>query len=111
MMENIDKTSAEILSRNFEVEISYTDDANFKLFKLALMQRIADLIKSDFEKLLWILYRIDVDEKAVTDILSDKQNLKPAEAIANLIIQRQIQKAETRLKYKQRDEEGPMGDY
>jgi len=111
MMENIDKTSAEILSRNFEVEISYTDDANFKLFKLALMQRIADLIKSDFEKLLWILYRIDVDEKAVTDILSDKQNLKPAEAIANLIIERQIQKAETRLKYKQRDEEGPTGDY
>jgi hypothetical protein len=109
-MNNIDKTTVELLSRNFDLEALNIDDVNFKLFKEALIQRITYLIKHDFEKLLWILYRIDVDEKAVTNILADKQNLNPAEAIANLIIQRQIKKAETRLNYKKRDEE-TGGDY
>jgi hypothetical protein len=102
-MDSLDKTSLELLARNFDLEAS--DD--FKLFKEELVKRLNYLINSDFEKLLWILYRIDVKEQLVASVLSDKDNLNPAETLVNLIIERQLQKTQTRLKYKG----GNDGDY
>jgi hypothetical protein len=102
-MDSLDKISQEILARNFDLEIP--DD--FKLFREELIRRLDYLINRDFEKLLWILYRIDVKEQLVKDVLSDKENLNPAETLADLIIQRQLQKAQTRLKYKGEND----GDY
>lgn len=103
-MDNLDKTSTEILARNFDLETSN----DFKLFREELVRRLSYLIKNDFEKLLWILYRIDVDEKQVATILSDKENHNHSENLADLIIQRQIQKAQTRIKYSKENEEGDL---
>ncbi len=101
-MDSLDKTSLELLAGNFDLEAT----SDFKLFREELIRRLTYLINHDFEKLLWILYRIDVDEKSSATILSDKQNLRPAETLADLIIQRQLQKAQTRLKYKDKGETG-----
>jgi hypothetical protein len=99
-MNSLDKNSIEILARNFDLETMN----DFKLFREALIQRLNYLVNHDFEKLLWILYRIDVREQLVKDVLADKENLNPAETLADLIIERQLQKAETRLKYKDKGE-------
>ena len=63
-----------------------------------LIQRIEELIHRDFEKLKWILYRIDVSEKKLNDALQNSE-ADAATVMADLIIQRQIEKAESRKKF------------
>jgi hypothetical protein len=104
-MDSLDKNSIDVLARNFDLETLN----DFKLFRETLIQRLDYLVNRDFEKLLWILYRIDVKEQLVKDVLSDKENLNPAETLADLIIQRQLQKVQTRIKYK--GKEGTDNDY
>lgn len=67
-------------------------------FRALLIRRIEELIQHDFEKLKWILYRIDVSEKKLTEALKDSE-ADAAEVIADHIIQRQIEKAESRKKH------------
>lgn len=74
------------------------EDERFKAFRQMLIERIGELIQRDFEKLKWILYRIDVSEKKLTEALKNTEG-DPAEIIADHIIQRQIEKAESRKKY------------
>ena len=69
-----------------------------KAFRALLIRRIEELIQHDFEKLKWILYRIDVSEKKLTEALKDSE-ADAAEVIADHIIQRQIEKAESRKKF------------
>ena len=57
------------------------------------------MLEKDFEKLLNAMYRIDVDEEKVKFALSGDGEKSPAELITELVIQREMQKAETRLKY------------
>jgi hypothetical protein len=104
-MADLDNYSIEVLSKNFELASS----PDFKVFREILTQRIAYLIKYDFENLLWILYRIDVDENSAMAVLADKETINQAELLTDLIIQRQITKAETRQKYKSKNE--GEGDY
>lgn len=70
-------------------------------FLQKLEEIIAYLIDRDFEKLLWILYRIDVDEQRTKRILG--QNL-PADApkvLAQLILERQKKKEEFKSSFQQ----------
>ncbi len=57
------------------------------------------LILSDFSKLVQLLYRVDVSEKKLKQILQEHPNEDAAVIIAQLIIERQQQKAESRKKY------------
>lgn len=58
-----------------------------------LTAEIKQLLKTDFEKLMHILYRIDIDERQFREAL---QQPNQAEQIANLIVKRQIEKAISR---------------
>lgn len=61
-----------------------------------LVDIINHLISNDFERLVSILYRIDVDEKQLTDLLKKDESNNSGKIIADLIIQRQLQKISTR---------------
>lgn len=65
---------------------------------------INHLINTDFEKLVFYLYRIDVDESKMKQLLQQKQNENAGELIAQLIIDRQLQKIKSRREFKQRDD-------
>ena len=65
-----------------------------------LSNLINNLLDSDIQGLLSLLYRIDVSEQKVKTILATANPSKMAEQIAALIIERQIQKIITRRKYK-----------
>lgn len=67
-----------------------------------LAERIAYMIDHDFELLMQILYRIDVREKDVKMALGYALVNEPAVFLADKIIDRLIEKAETRRKYSQR---------
>jgi len=63
-----------------------------------LTRAIEYLIDKDFEKLMQILYRIDVSETKVKQAFGLEQDV--AEQIAKLIMEREQQKVVTRARYK-----------
>jgi len=72
-------------------------------FKLRVSAYINHLINHDFEKLIWYLYRIDVDENRVKQLLEAKEGENAAGLIADLIIERQLEKIKSRQQFRQRD--------
>lgn len=71
-----------------------------------LATRINDLILHHFEKLLFLLYRIDIEEDKVKKMLSDRKNENAGWIIAELILQRQKEKLAWREKFKNYKPEG-----
>lgn len=63
-----------------------------------LICRINELIQRDFEKLKWILYRIDINEHKLTQTLKNAET-DAATVMADMIIARQIEKEESRKKF------------
>jgi hypothetical protein len=70
-------------------------------FLQKLEEIVAYLIERDFEKLLWILYRIDVDEQRTKRILSQNVPADAPKVLAQLILERQKQKEEFRKSFHQ----------
>jgi hypothetical protein len=68
--------------------------------KSCLRTLISNLLDSDLQGLLSLLYRVAVSEQKVKTILVTANAGEIAEQIAALIIERQIQKIITRRKYK-----------
>lgn len=66
-----------------------------------LIEVISYLIDHNFEKLLLILYRIDVDEEKAKTLLSKNLPSAAPEILADLIIQRQIKKEEVKRSFTQ----------
>lgn len=58
------------------------------------------LINNDFEYLLSLLYRIDVDEKKIRFLLDSKPGTNAGELIAGLIIERQLEKIKSKKQFK-----------
>ena len=59
---------------------------------------VEHLLDQDFNKLLNILYRIDISEEKLKLALSQNAE-QPAKVIAQMIFEREMQKVETRKKY------------
>jgi len=68
--------------------------------KRMLIERIIHLLQRNPERLMAILYRIDVSESAVNDIFSHAMPLDVPDRLADLIIERQLLKAESRARYR-----------
>lgn len=68
-------------------------------FKLFLTKKLSDLMVKNFDEVLNILYQIDINEIKVRDIIQSNNKYK-ASLLADLIINRQLQKIKTRQKYK-----------
>ena len=64
--------------------------------KKALSAYINELIKKDFERLVQLLYRIDVSEAKLKNLLKEKKDTDAGELIADMIIERQKQKIKSR---------------
>jgi hypothetical protein len=60
--------------------------------RLRLQQHINELIQNDFNRLLTILYRIDVDEDKLKAALRGQPNRDAAEIICEMMIERQAGK-------------------
>ncbi|MFC4231039.1 hypothetical protein ACFOW1_04000 [Parasediminibacterium paludis] len=72
-------------------------------FREELAAYINQLINADFEKLVFLLYRIDVKENTIKQLLALPSNNNAGEIIADAIIKRQEEKIITRQLYKQPD--------
>ncbi|HMX38235.1 MAG TPA: hypothetical protein PKA94_13180 [Ferruginibacter sp.] len=65
---------------------------------------INELIKHDFEKLVSLLYRIDVHEQKLRTLLKQFPDEDAGHIIASLILERQEQKQKSRQLFSQRDD-------
>ena len=88
---------------SFEIDETLLPDTTnneekFRAVRILLIRRIEELLRHDIEKLKWILYRIDVNEKKLYETLQNSE-ADAATIMADLIIERQIEKAESRKKF------------
>ena len=90
-------TISKSLAINLPGHIQYDD------FVTAISEYINKLIGEDFEKLVSLLYRIDVSEYKLKNLLQENPGEDAGRIIAALIIERQEQKIETRKQFRQKN--------
>lgn len=98
------KKSAEIIAKDFDigkkpVHLSSDEEKAYEELKQHLADRIAQMIDHSFDKLVNILYRIDVSEEKFKAVLKDYQPPEVPEKLAELIIERHMQKLKWRKKF------------
>lgn len=64
---------------------------------------ITEMILSDFDKLVMLLYRLDINETKLRKILNENPSNDAGNMMADLIIERQFQKIKSRQQFNQRD--------
>lgn len=97
-----------VIATQFGLDIDTDDEAALLHagdIRAALIARIAALLSRDAERLMHILYRVDVEERKVQGIFRDIPPAEMAAALADLIIDRQLAKASTRARYTDPDEQ------
>ena len=88
---------------NQSLEISLPDTISLEELKQKMALHINHCINHDFEKLVSLLYRIDVNENKMRQLLEQKEGENAAGLIADMIIERQLQKIKSRQQFRQRD--------
>jgi hypothetical protein len=84
-----------------DLAIQLPEDTNYEQLRAWLSQHVHQLIAHQFNQLVFLLYRIDVSENKLRDLLQQYPQADAGWVIADLIIERQLQKIETRLRFKQ----------
>ena len=82
---------------------SLTTTAITNELRQTLSASVNELILSDFDTLLQLLYRLDVDEKKILALLKENPGTDAGNTIADLIIERQVQKLKSRQQFSQQD--------
>jgi hypothetical protein len=92
----------ELLSK--EMGITVTGPmASLNDLKVLLTEKFNELIKTDFNSLVQLLYRIDISEAKLKQALKENEGKNTGEILAEMTIERQLQKIKSRQQYK-RDE-------
>ncbi|KQR71267.1 hypothetical protein [Pedobacter sp. Leaf176] len=84
-----------IVSKDFDIEECLSEDQLRKV----LIEAFAYLVDNDFPKLIQILYKADVDQYRLKELLETTEDRSVAEVIADTYISRQLAKIETWKKY------------
>jgi hypothetical protein len=71
-----------------------------------LISYINELINTDFNSLVQLLYRIDINEKKLKILLNNNKGSDAAPLVADLIIARQLQKIETKKIFTNKEKSG-----
>ncbi len=100
-MQNMPMENNKEISQALAVYFALPDGIDdFEIIRQKLIEEIQYLIDYDLNKLWNVLYRIDVAEKKVKEVIATTPYTEHAARIADLIIQRQQEKIISRKKYK-----------
>lgn len=89
---------------NESLDIDLPETISYEQLKEKLSHHVNHLIQFDFKKLVAVLYRIDVNEEKLKFMLEENVDKDAAIIIAELIIERQLQKIKSRQQFRNRDE-------
>jgi hypothetical protein len=93
---NNDQAIQEV-SKELDIKTSETDEI---LIRQLLANRVNDLLNTDFQKLVSILYRVDVSEAKLKLLLKENPDTDAGLIIADLMIERQAQKIKSRQEHR-----------
>ena len=85
----------QLVAKHFEVPDNITEPH----LREVLVKTFEYLVEDDFQKLLQVLYRADVDQYKLKDLLENTEGKTTAEIIADAYIERQKAKVATWKKY------------
>ena len=91
------------LKEDFQIEPA--ENISFEEVKERLATHINHLINHDFEQLVMLLYRVDVNENKLRNLLRENKNDDAGTMIAQLIIERQLQKIKSRKEFPQKKDD------
>lgn len=83
-----------------QLELILPENTSLKKQFELLTQRIDQLITADFNKLLRVLYRIDVYEEKIRKALAHTSDVPSAQVISYLLIERELEKVKWRNLYR-----------
>lgn len=84
-----------IISKDFDINENLSESQ----LREAVVDAFAYLVDNDFAKLVQILYKADVDQYKLKELLETTEGRSSAEVIADAYIARQMAKIETWKKY------------
>ena len=94
---SMEEVAAEL--ERFKIEISSVGNSYNHLLE-AISEKINHLITHNFSLLISLLYRLDISEKKLKELLSKSHGISSGNIIAKMIIERQLQKIESRKAFK-----------
>lgn len=108
-MSDIEKAEVHQISENISstfnrfgltLPLSPDDMQDYNQLKNFLTEKLRGMLDSNFNLLVNTLYRIDVNEEKLNVLFGSKNRFDIPSALADLIIERQLQKIQFRKKYK-----------
>lgn len=86
---------------DLQIEETVSERSSAEQLKV-LVTFIDDLLRNDFNRLLSILYRVDISEEKLKRTLAQNKDtqVRSAELIAQLLVEREQEKIISRAKYK-----------
>ena len=109
-MSDIQKKEVQEVSENItnvfdrfglDLPLSPNDVENLSQLRIYLAEKLKDLLDNNFSLLVNTLYRIDVSEEKLNELFGSKNRVSIPSTLADLIIERQLQKIHFRKKYKE----------
>ncbi|HTE10069.1 MAG TPA: hypothetical protein VK645_03850 [Chitinophagaceae bacterium] len=90
---------------NSEMDLALPLHMAFEEMRQKLQARVNQIIETDFQKLVNILYRIDVNERKLKYLLQENVGEDAPVIIADLIIERQMEKIKSRKQFSRHDDD------
>lgn len=88
-------------SSGLDLPLSPRDMEDLDQLKIYLTEKLRDMLDNNYSLLVNTLYRIDVGEEKLNELFGSKNRTYIPSALADLIIERQLQKLHFRKKYKE----------
>jgi hypothetical protein len=92
--------SNDFVKSDFTSIIPNNDFERLEEFRKYLTEKMQTMLDTDFNLLVNTLYRIDISEKKLSELFSAKDRSNIPEKLADLIIERQIEKIKFRQRYR-----------
>lgn len=97
--------TAWFVQKDFEVEEAIPEDVTESELLYFISEKIQTWLDTNMEHLFYVLYRLDINEWKVHQALAPTAPDPPHQTIAQLILDREKQKAAARLYYSQQHKE------
>ncbi len=86
---------------DLELIIKENEDQNEEVLLRAIIEKVEEMLRLEPDLLMSYLYRMDVLESKITEVLNSPAGIMPARVLGELILDRQKERILTKKKYKQ----------
>ena len=94
--------SKDFVKSDYSSLIPNNDFERMEEFRKYLIKKMKDMLDKNYNLLINTLYRIDISERKLSELFSSKNKELIPEKLADLIIERQIEKINFRKFYRER---------